>query len=64
MKKGFVLLLFSILFFSCKTIQVSEPKFFTNVKIDTLLREKISIRPITVSLDKVWYAAEKIELVL
>ena len=59
MKKGFVLLLFSTLLFSCKVIQVSEPKFFTNVKIDTLLREKISIRPITVSSYKVWYAADK-----
>ncbi len=59
MKKGFVLLLFFILLFSCKAIQVSEPKFFTNVKIDTLLREKISIRSITVSSDKVWYAADK-----
>ena len=59
MKKGFVLLLFFILLFSCKAIKVSEPKFFTNVKIDTLLREKISIRPIAVSSDKVWYAADK-----
>ena len=59
MKKDLMLLLFSILLFSCKPIQVSKPKFFTNVKIDTLLREKISIRPITVSSDKVWYAADK-----
>lgn len=59
MKKKLMLLIFSILLFSCKPIQVSERKFFTNVKIDTLLREKISVRSITVSSDKVWYGADK-----
>ncbi len=55
MKKLTILLLLSVIFLSCKPSQVS----FTSVKIDTLLINKISIRPITVSADKVWYAADK-----
>jgi photosystem II stability/assembly factor-like uncharacterized protein len=58
MKKSIILLL-SILIISCKTNHVAQKSFFTNVKIDTILQDKISIRPITVSLDKVWYAADK-----
>lgn len=59
MKKIAVLLVLSILLISCKPTQVSKTNFFTSVKIDTLLKGKISIRPITVSSDKVWYAADK-----
>lgn len=58
MKKSIILLL-SILIISCKTNHVVQKSFFTNVKIDTILQDKISIRPITVSSDKVWYAADK-----
>lgn len=59
MKKTAVLLLLSIIIISCKPTQVSKTTFFTSVEIDTLLKGKISIRPITVSSDKVWYAADK-----
>lgn len=59
MKKILVILLFSALFISCKSVQTSANEFYTNVKVDTILKEKISIRPITVSKDKVWYAADK-----
>ena len=59
MKKIAVLLLLSIIIISCKPIQISKTPFFTSVKIDTLLKGKISIRPITVSTAKVWYAADK-----
>lgn len=55
MKKLTILLLLSVLLISCKPAQVR----FTSVKIDTLLVDKISIRPITVSADKIWYAADK-----
>ena len=55
MKKFAIILLLSVLFISCKPAQVS----FTSVKIDTLLIDIISIRPITVVADKVWYAADK-----
>lgn len=59
MKKTAFLLVLSILLISCKPTQVSKTAFFTSVKIDTLLKGKISIRPIAVSSDKVWYAADK-----
>jgi len=59
MKKITILVLFSLLFISCKPTQGSKSTFFTSVKIDTLLKDKISIRPITVAADKVWYAADK-----
>ncbi len=59
MKKVFVLSIFLILFISCKSIQIAKVNFFTRVQIDTILIDKISIRSITVSSDKVWYAADK-----
>ena len=59
MRKVFVLQLLFIVFISCKTNQVTKFSAFTSVKIDTLLKDKISIRSITVSSDKVWYAADK-----
>lgn len=59
MKK--IILFFSVfcLIISCKSSKISNIKFFTSVKVDTLLTDKISIRPITISNDKVWYAADK-----
>lgn len=59
MKKNLILLVVLFLLISCKSIQVSENKFFTSAKIDTIFKDKISIRPITVSTNKVWYAADK-----
>lgn len=59
MKKIIVLAVLSILFISCKSTKVVNESFFTNVKVDTLLKEIISIRPITVSQEKVWYAANR-----
>ena len=59
MKKSFILLVFSIVFSSCKPIQVSNSTFFSSIKIDTLFKDKINIRAITVSPDNVWYAADK-----
>lgn len=47
------------LFISCKPTQELKKTYFTSVKIDTILKDKISIRPIMVSSDKVWYAADK-----
>jgi photosystem II stability/assembly factor-like uncharacterized protein len=40
---------------SCKSNQI----IYTSVKIDTLFTDKISIRPISISDDKVFYAADK-----
>ena len=59
MKKSFILLTTSVLFFSCKTNHFSKNLSFTSVKIDTLFKDKINIRAITVITDKVWYAADK-----
>lgn len=59
MKKIIVLAVLSILFISCKSTKVVNESFFTNVKVDTLLKEIISIRPIIVSQEKVWYAANR-----
>ena len=55
MKKIILLLIVSIAFISCKSKQI----IYTSVKIDTLFTDKISIRPITISEDKVFYAADK-----
>lgn len=59
MKKILFLALFSIILFSCKSSQKVAENYFSSVKVDTLLIDKISIRAITVSKDKVWYAADK-----
>jgi len=59
MKNITIALFVVLLFTSCKPTQIASTTFFTSVKIDTLLKDKISIRPITVSSDKVWYAADK-----
>lgn len=55
MKKILLLILVSIEMISCKTNQPT----YTLVKIDTLFTDKISIRPISISKDKVFYAADK-----
>jgi len=59
MKKVIILVLFLDLLVSCKSTQIAKVNFFTSVQIDTILIDKISIRAITVSSDKVWYAADK-----
>jgi photosystem II stability/assembly factor-like uncharacterized protein len=59
MKRIGIVVIVSILLISCKTSQVSNEKIFTSIQIDTILKDKISIRPITVSDEKVWYAADK-----
>ncbi|MEI7510256.1 MAG: oxidoreductase [Flavobacterium sp.] len=59
MKRSFIVLITSLLFFSCKPKQASKSLFFNEIKVDTLLNGRISIRAITVSNDKVWYAADK-----
>ncbi|MEC4005658.1 oxidoreductase [Flavobacterium sp. SUN052] len=59
MKKATFLLLTLTFFISCKPTQERKTGYFTSVKMDTILKDKISIRPITVSADKVWYAADK-----
>lgn len=55
MIKKSIFLLLIIVLISCKPTQVTS----TNVKIDTLLIDKISIRPILISEGKVYYAADK-----
>jgi photosystem II stability/assembly factor-like uncharacterized protein len=57
-KYSFYLVLI-IFIFSCKTNQISSKNNFTKVKIDTLLMDKISIRAIAVSENKVFYAGNK-----
>lgn len=59
MKRIGLLAIVSLFVIGCKTSQVSDALKFKSVKIDTLLNGKISIRPITLSKDKVWYAADK-----
>lgn len=55
MKKILLLILVSIELISCKTNQPT----YTLVKIDTLIVDKISIRPIIISGENVYYAADK-----
>ena len=55
MKKILLLFLVSLGLISCKSKQI----IYTSVKIDTLFTDKISIRPISISDDKVFYAADK-----
>lgn len=55
MKKILLLLMISLGLISCKSNQI----IYTSVKIDTLFTDKISIRPISISDDKVFYAADK-----
>jgi photosystem II stability/assembly factor-like uncharacterized protein len=55
MKKSLLLLIVSLGLISCKSKQI----IYSTVTIDTLFTDKISIRPITISEDKVYYAADK-----
>jgi photosystem II stability/assembly factor-like uncharacterized protein len=63
MKSKIAVFLFLSLIFSCKSKipesqnQSSEP--FVSVVVDTLFKDKVSIRAILVDKDKVWYAADK-----
>lgn len=60
MKKSIYIVILALVLFSCKSAKPEDSsKEFTSVKVDTILIDKISIRPITVSTDKVWYAADK-----
>jgi photosystem II stability/assembly factor-like uncharacterized protein len=59
MKKVIILILFLDLLVSCKSIPIERVNFFTSIQIDTILFDKISIRALSVSSDKVWYAADK-----
>ena len=59
MKRIGLLVIVSLYVIGCKSSQVSDDKLFKSVKIDALLNDKISIRPITVSDTKIWYAADK-----
>ena len=53
--------LFSLFFlFSCKSIHnQGVESIFVAIKIDTLLKDKISIRAISITNDKIYYAADK-----
>jgi photosystem II stability/assembly factor-like uncharacterized protein len=53
----FGFLLFLII--SCKSNSIATKSFYTKVKIDTLLMDKISIRAISVSENKIFYAGNK-----
>ena len=54
-----VLIVASILLFSCKSIHSVENRNAVTVTIDTLLQDKISIRALALDHDKVWYAADQ-----
>ena len=58
MKKIVVISLFSLVFIGCKA-QIAVGSSLPNIKIDTLLQDKISIRAIAIDGDKVFYAANK-----
>lgn len=54
-----VLIVVSIVFFSCKSIHSVDNRNAVTVTIDTLLQDKISIRALVLDHDKVWYAADQ-----
>ncbi len=54
-----VLIVVSIVFFSCKSIHSVKNRNAVTVTIDTLLQDKISIRALALDHDKVWYAADQ-----
>ena len=54
-----VLIVVSIVFFSCKSIHSVDNRNAVTVTIDTLLQDKISIRALALDHDKVWYAADQ-----
>lgn len=53
--KQLILLLTILTLISCKETHINEASF-TEVTVDTLLQDDISIRAITIDNDKVWYA--------
>jgi len=59
MKKIAVLLLIPLFLLSCKPLQDSNNKSFKSIIIDTIFKDKISIRAITISNNKVYFAADK-----
>lgn len=59
MKKALFLCLISIVFNCCKSTVNPNRIPFSSVIIDTLFKDKISIRAIAIDADKVYYAANK-----
>jgi photosystem II stability/assembly factor-like uncharacterized protein len=59
MKKVLFLILILILFLSCKSAVNSSSPNFSSIIVDTLLKDKISIRAISIDGDKIYYAANK-----
>ena len=59
MKNATILVLTIVFCISCKSTKEIKSSYFKSLTIDTILKDKISIRPITVSPDRVWYAADK-----
>jgi photosystem II stability/assembly factor-like uncharacterized protein len=59
MKKVIPLVFAVLIFTSCKPTKIIKELFFHSVKIDTILKDKISIRAITIANDTVWYAGDK-----
>ena len=60
MKKYLPLLLLSLFFASCKKQEKADFKpSFASVTTDTLLKDSLSIRALTIDGDKVWYAGSK-----
>lgn len=58
MKKGLFLVLMALIF-SCKEKSKNFKASFTTVTADTLLKDKISIRALTIDGNKVWYAGSE-----
>lgn len=59
MIKSSFFILITFLLFSCRSKQINTVSNFTSVKIDTLLMDKISIRALSISENKVYYAGNK-----
>nr|WP_314895617.1 hypothetical protein [uncultured Flavobacterium sp.] len=63
MRNIFLIVLFLIVFTSCKTGGYVAEKLnntsFQSIQIDTLFQDKMSIRAILIDANKVWYAADE-----
>ncbi|TRX00249.1 WD40/YVTN/BNR-like repeat-containing protein [Flavobacterium gawalongense] len=63
MRNIFLIVLFLIVFMSCKTGGYVAEKLnntsFQSIQIDTLFQDKMSIRAILIDANKVWYAADE-----
>jgi hypothetical protein len=63
---------FILTFFTFNGLTSCKTAYFTgknnnidfNLAIDTLFQDKISIRAIVIDANKIWYAADKVDLVL